>query len=314
MAKIVLAGGSGFLGRHLATDLQGRGHEVVVLTRTPRPGGRVREVTWDGATVGEWQGELDGDDVRVVNLAGKLVDCRPTTTNVAVLRDSRVDATRALVDASRERDVTAWLQASTTAIWSDAGEQRITEATPIPTGTNALPQMTGVAVPWEAAAQGANTERLSILRTSIVLAPGCPAVDRLVTLARLGAGGTVGSGRQWFSWIHLADWLAIARAALGLGEFDLPEGVVAATAPNPVRNSALMRELRRLWAPSLLGYRVGIPTPTPVLKLGARVIGTDPALALTGRAVTSDVLAGRYSFRFPTLKGALWDIRQAGRG
>ncbi|MDO5676569.1 MAG: NAD-dependent epimerase/dehydratase family protein [Propionibacteriaceae bacterium] len=311
MPKIVLAGGSGFLGRHLATDLLGRGHDVVVLSRNPQPGGRVRQVDWDGATIGPWQRELDGEDVRVVNLAGKLVDARPTSANVAALRTSRVDATRILVEAARGKDVTAWLQASTTAIWSDAGEARVTETTALPTGKAALPQMTGVAVPWERAIQDADTEKLSILRTSIVLAPDCPAVDRLVTLAKLGAGGTVGSGRQWFSWIHLTDWLAIARAALGVGEFDLPSGVVAATGPNPVRNATLMRELRKLWAPSVLGYRLGVPTPSPLLRLGARLIGTDPALAWTGRHVTSEVLAGRYEFEFPTLEGALWEIRSA---
>lgn len=309
MTKIVLAGGSGFLGRHLGVDLLGRGHEVVILTRNPAPGGRIREVGWDGRTVGSWERELRGDDVRLVNLAGKLVDCRPTPHNVAALRASRVDATRALVEASQGKDITAWLQASTTAIWSDAGEQRVSEATPLPTGRDALPQMTGVAEPWERAVSGADTEKLSILRTSIVLAPDAPAVERLVLLARVGAGGTIGSGRQWFSWIHLTDWLAIARAALGLGEFDLPQGVVAATAPHPVRNAALMRELRRLWGPPLLGYRVGVPSPSPVLKLGARLIATDPALALTGRAVVSDVLADRYEFEFPTLESALWDIK-----
>lgn len=305
MSKIVIAGGSGFLGGALAVDLAARGHEVVVLTRGAASAGSIRRVQWDGVSLGRWADELAGDDVRVVNLAGKLVDCRPTAKNIAALRDSRVNATLALTRAAADRPVRAWLQSSTTAIWSDAGERAVTESTPVPTGAAALPQMTGVAVPWEEAARGANAGTLRVLRTSIVLAPNTPAYDRLAMLARFGLGGTVGSGRQWFSWIHLDDWLAIARAALGVGEFALPEGVVAATAPHPVRNADLMRELRERLAPRVLGRALGVPTPAPLLKLGAIALRTDAALALTSRRVTSDVLDGRYAFRYPTLSSAL---------
>lgn len=107
--------------------------------------------------------------------------------------------------------------------------------------------MTGVAQPWKQATQGANTDHLIILRTSIVLQPESPALDRLLLLAKLGVGGAVGSGQQWFSWIHLQDWLRIARAAPGLEpEVQLPTGAVIAAAPSPVRNRELMAQLRRV--------------------------------------------------------------------
>lgn len=142
--RVVLAGGSGALGTALADDLAARGAEVVVLTRRPAPGARHRQVQWDGRSVGPWAVELDGC-AGVVNLAGRLVDARPSAAYIADLRESRVQATRALVLASQwlSRPVPRWLQASTTAIWSDAGEARLDEASPLP--DPGLPQMTGVA-------------------------------------------------------------------------------------------------------------------------------------------------------------------------
>lgn len=306
LQRVVIAGGTGSLGRRLSADLVASGLEVVVLTRSPRENADgTRYVTWDGRSVGDWAQELDGPGVAVVNLAGKLVDARPTAAGIAELRRSRVEATGALVAASVQAPrVQRWVQASTTAIWSDAGEQRLTETSPLPAG---LPQMTGVARPWEEAAAGANTDHLTLLRTSIVLDADSPAYRRLRLLARFGLGGRVGSGQQWFSWIHHEDWLRITRGALGLppsageGLLSLPDGPVVAAAPYPVRNAELMAELRRH-----VGNPVGLPTPAPLLKLGALALRTDPALALTGRHCTSRVLvAAGFSFRHPTLRGAL---------
>lgn len=302
---VVIAGGTGSLGRHLAADLTCRAVRVVVLTRTPDPRLPFEQQRWDGETVGEWAAALDNPGpTAVVNLAGQLVDCRPTPANIAVLRDSRVRPTRALVEAaaSLDRPLAHWVQASTTAIWSDAGETRCTESTPLPIG---LPQMTGVARPWENALTGANTRHHVVLRTSVVLDPQAPALRMLCRLTSAGLGGRIGSGEQWFSWIHLADWLAVVRAALGLDpDVTLPSGIVVAATDFPVRNrdlmAALRRHLRRPPAP---------PTPAAVLRLGALVLRTDPALGLTGRHATSTVLreAG-YRFRYPCLDDALRDL------
>ncbi|MDJ0105657.1 NmrA family NAD(P)-binding protein, partial [Rhodococcus erythropolis] len=98
MTKVVIAGGTGALGRRISDDLADRGYDVVVLTRSPKPG-RHRQVQWDGVTVGDWAGELDG--AAVINLAGELVDRRPTPANIALLTNSRVGPTRALVEASK---------------------------------------------------------------------------------------------------------------------------------------------------------------------------------------------------------------------
>ncbi|WP_349827896.1 NAD-dependent epimerase/dehydratase family protein [Brevibacterium litoralis] len=344
--KVVIAGGSGALGRALVGALQRAGHEPHVLTRADS--GRVAGApahTWDGRTAGAWAQVLSPDRrdqrVAVVNLAGKLVDCPPTDANIAALRDSRVEATRALVTASQEHPVDVWLQVSTTAIWSHGGDTRLTEDSPVPTGVDALPQMTGVAAPWEAAVEGAGLQaggRLVTLRTSIVLQHDAPAFGRLVSLARTGAGGTVGSGAQWFSWIHVDDWLRIAFTALGLepgpglrfrpssdrsgrnagsrasapdadsGPLTLPSGVVIAAAPNPVTNARLMRALRERRAPlrQVIPGGLGMPAPGPILSLGAAVLHTDPALGLTGRHTTSRVLDDLgFEFEHPDLDGAL---------
>jgi uncharacterized protein (TIGR01777 family) len=301
--RVVVAGGSGALGRALTAALTARGVEVVVLTRTPRDAARrggARDVAWDGRTLGDWARELDGEDVALVNLAGRLVDARPTPQNIAELTASRVLATEVLVAASQQltAPLVHWVQASTTAIWSDAGEARLDETSPLPVG---LPQMTGVAERWERALDGAAAAHQVVLRTGIVLEAGTPALDRLLLLARAGLGGPVGSGRQWVSWLHVEDWVRIVLCALDLEQPSLPSGVVVAAAPQPVRNAEMMRILR-----TAVGRRIGLPTPGPVLRLGAVLLRTDPALGLTGRHATSRVLdeAG-FAFRHPTFEQAV---------
>ena len=267
LPRVVIAGGSGSLGRLLGARLFSRGHDVRIITRRRDPHLPFDQVLWDGRTVGDWADSLRSEHeagVALVNLAGKLVDVRPTEANVIELLRSRVDSTRALVEASRalDRPLVAWLQASTTAIWSDAGEQRVTETTPLP--NPGLPQMTGVAWPWETATRGANADRLVLLRTSIVLDRHAPALQILARLTRAGLGGRVGPGRQWFSWIHHEDWQRVAGASLGLDpEVSIPDGPLVAAAPHPLRNADLMAAMRRH-----LHRPAAPPTPSQLLQVG----------------------------------------------
>ena len=298
--KVVIAGGSGALGRRLCEDLEGQGHAVVVLTRRARPG-PFRQVEWDGRTVGAWRDELEGS--AVVNLAGELVDRRPTAANVDLLTRSRVEPTRALVEASATlaEPVPVWVQASTLAIYGDAGDQVLDESSPPADGP---PQMAGVAKAWEAAVSGARTECLITLRSGIVLDNDTPALDRLLSLARWGLGGRVGPGTQWVSWIHIEDWLAIVRQCL-LPDRPTMSGVVHATGPCPVRNVDLMAALRRS-----VGRTAAPPTPKVLVGLGAVVLRTDPALALTGRCAVPDRLVNAgFDFRHPDIDEALADLR-----
>ncbi len=299
--KVVLAGGSGALGSRLSGALAARGHDVVVLSRTPRDS-PYRTVHWDGVTVGPWAEELAGS--AVVNLAGELVDRRPTPQNVELLRSSRVRPTRALAEAAASLavPVPVWLQASTLAIYGDAHETLLTEQSPL---ADHPPQMTGVAKAWESAAQGLNADRTVVLRTSIVLDRDTPALDRLAGLVRWGLGGRIASGQQWFSWIHVDDWLSIAVQALeGQDPVGSLQGVVHATSPHPVRNLDLMRTLRKV-----LRRPAAVPTPAWAVRAGAVLLRTDPALALTGRrAVPARLEEAGFTFQHPELTEALEDL------
>lgn len=308
--RIVIAGGNGFLGSRAAADLHCRGHHVSVLTRHEQPNSPYRQLYWDGKSQGPWANSLysAGKDTAVLNLAGELVDLPATDANIARLVSSRVDSTKALVDASARlpQPLAAFLQASTTAIYADAHEKLLTEDSPLPTGAAALPQMTGVAKPWEDAVDGANAQRVNILRTSLVFEQESPLVDRLSLLAQTGLGGPVAGGDQWVSWIHLADWLSIVRACLELESgTQIPAGIINLAAPHPVRNKEMMELLRAQVAPGPL-KRFGLPTPKPILSLGAVVLRTDPALGSTGRHVTSRVLADAgFNFEHPEFAEAL---------
>lgn len=270
--KIVIAGGTGSLGRRVADDFAQRDHEVVILTRSARPDIAHRQVEWDGRTVGAWAAELEG--AVLLNLAGELVDRRPTKRNIELLRRSRVEPTRALVQAAAElaTPLTLWVQMSTLAIYGDAGQGLVAEGDAVAEGP---PQMAGVARPWEEAARAARADRQVVLRTGIVLDRGAPAFERLTHLTKLGLGGRISRGDQWVSWIHVVDFLAALHFVC---ETPAMDGVVHFTSPNPIQNRDMMRELRRAvhrpWSP---------PTPRPLVYLGALLMGSDPALALTGR-------------------------------
>jgi uncharacterized protein (TIGR01777 family) len=295
--KIVIAGGSGTLGKRIAADFLGRDAEVVVLTRSPRRNIPFRQVVWDGRSVGEWSRELEGSVL--VNLAGELVDRRPTQANIELLRRSRVEPTRALVQASQEcqRPPVLWLQGSSTAIYGDAGDAVITEDASIPPGP---PQMPGVARPWEEAAKDGNADRQIIFRMSLVLDTDTPVLDRLSRIVKLGLGGRISTGRQWVSWIHVRDMLNALRFVVD-SEMG---GVLNVTSPRPVRNELLMQELRRHlsrpWSP---------PAPAALVRLGAWLMGSDPDIALTGRrCVPGRLLEAGFAFEFPDLRAALDDL------
>ena len=194
---------------------------------------------------------------------------------------------------------------STLAIYGDAGEEVVEEGHPPADGP---PQMAGVAKAWEAAAADAVANRIVMLRTAVVLDPGTPAFDRLRTLTKLGLGGRIASGRQWVSWIHIDDYLNAVRF---IARHDELCGVVHVTAPKPIRNSDMMRSLRRAfhrpWSP---------PTPGPAVHVGAALMRSDPALALTGRrCVPVRLQRSGFGFRHPDFDAAineLVDRRPAG--
>ena len=299
---LVIAGGAGALGRAVARYFANQGYSVSILTRTARLNIPFRQLVWDGKNVDEaWGKELAGSVL--LNLAGELVDRVPTNKNIDLLESSRVEPTEALVRASKEFGAPKlWLQMSTLAIYGDAGEVELNEESEPAAGPR---QMAGVANAWEFAARAAKTERLVILRTAVVLQKNTPALGRLVTMTKLFLGGQVGSGRQWFSWIHFNDFVRALEFVISTPKID---GVVHLTSPLPVNNAKLMQTLRRLlhrpWTPA---------TPAWAIRLGAWLLfRTDPMLALTGRrAIPKKLVESGFRFEHPELEEALVDLLSA---
>lgn len=300
--KFVIAGGAGTLGQAVADHRADRGDDVVILSRRARPQARHRTVVWDGKTVGHWASELQG--AVLLNLAGELVDQRPTKRAIARLISSRVEPTTALVIAAETNPPVRWLQMSTAAIYGDGGDTEIVEGHPVASGP---PQMPGVAIPWEdATAPAAKLTSLAVLRTGVVLQKDSPALDRLTGVTRWGLGGAIAGGQQWTTWMHIDDFLAVIDAlsdADGLAR-DL-EGPVHVCSPAPVRNAELMASLRRAchrpsWAP---------PTPRFAVRIGAPIMRTDAELALTGRrCLPKRLVDAGFEFRFTGIDDALADL------
>ncbi|HEY4301000.1 MAG TPA: TIGR01777 family oxidoreductase [Candidatus Didemnitutus sp.] len=300
-AKIVLAGGNGFLGRSLARNLGQRGYEVVILTRHPGSDPAGCTVFWDGRNPGPWMAEIEGARA-VVNLTGRSVNCAPTAANRAEIMSSRVDSVRVLAAAiaAASRPPPVWLQSSSLAIYGNPGDVVCDENAPPADDFSAQ-----VCRQWEAALP-AGPARPVILRISLVLAPAGGALGPLARLVRRFLGGSVGPGRQYVSWLHEDDMNAVFVDAIERDDF---AGAYNICTPNPVPNAELMRELRRVlrrpWSP---------PAPTWAVRIAARwFMRTDPELALTGRRCAPARLMTRgFQFRFPELRPALDDLVRRG--
>ncbi|HEX4342631.1 MAG TPA: NAD-dependent epimerase/dehydratase family protein, partial [Verrucomicrobiae bacterium] len=207
--RVILAGGSGFLGNALATYFNEVPSRVTILTRHPRERtDYVREIAWDGQTLGPWVQELDGADV-VINLTGRSVDCRYTPENRKEILESRVFSTRvigaAIAQCKHPPDV--WLNSSTATLYQHTfGPPHDESSRDMDSAIDAKDAFSvEVAQAWEAALNEANTPRTRkvALRTSMVLGLGKNSVFPVLRrLTKLGLGGRQGSGKQFVSWIH----------------------------------------------------------------------------------------------------------------
>ncbi|MEQ9616679.1 MAG: TIGR01777 family oxidoreductase [Phycisphaerales bacterium] len=297
--RVLIAGGSGFLGTNLARALRGRGDGVLVLTRgAAREADGVRFMTWDGRTVGPWAEELPRVDA-VVNIAGRTVDCVKTPDHVDEILRSRVESTRVLGEACARTGATprVWVQMSTAHIYGDP-PIGVTIDEDSAFGHGLAPD---VGRAWEAAFEDAKPDdtRGVILRTSFVLGRDGGALKRLMTLARFGLGGTVGSGDQGISWIHERD---MDRLFLRAIDDESMSGASIATAPNPVSNREFLRALR-----GAMKMPIGLPALAWMVRIGAPLImRTDPELALYGRYCVSKRLESEgFEFEHPEIGPAL---------
>ena len=300
--RIVIAGGSGFIGHALCDFLWHRNFDVVVLTRgRDQSRGGARYVNWDGKTAGGWTREVDAA-AAVVNLAGRSVNCRFTEENRSDILNSRVDSTRAVVEAIAQSAAPppVLVQASGIGYYGETGDRAVDESTRA--GTDF---MAAVCQRWEGAtdAVALPATRKVMLRLGIVLGRGGGALKVLGRLTKAYLGGAAGSGRQFVSWVHIHD---VVRMIVAVIERDDLSGVFNATAPNPVTNAELMRELRRVlrrpWSP---------PAPSPIVRLGAWLMGTEGDLALqSSRVIPKRLLDAAFTFGYPHLREALTDLYQ----
>jgi len=311
-AKIVLAGGHGFLGQILAVHFQQRGWDVVVLTRSPRTPrnatSRVQEARWDGMTLGEWTSALEGATA-VINLAGVSVNCRYHARNQRLLMDSRIFPTRILGEAIRHctRPPKAWFNSSTATIYKHTFGTAWDEDGEIGSHPDAKDAFSvAIATAWEREFEAAKTPatRKVALRSAMVLGLGLNSVfPTLRRLARLGLGGPMAGGRQFVSWIHEADF---CRALDWLIEHEEIAGVVNLAAPGPVTNREMMTTLR-----GLCGMPIGLPATRWMLEMGAFVLRTETELIIKSRRVVSKRLSdGGFTFRHRTMREAMAELMQ----
>lgn len=295
MGTIVIAGGTGLLGTALIEALRLDGHRVVVLTRHPK---HDHEVQWSpGQDDSAWAGTLDGADA-VVNLAGtSIASGRWTAAQKASIRESRQQATSALVRAitGARQAPAVFLSASAVGYYGVRGDEPATEATPA--GADFL---AGVCREWEAiATRASNRSRVVLLRSGVVFARHGGALPQLALPFKLFAGGPAGTGRQFVSWIHLHDWVAMVKWALATATIAGPLNV---TAPTPVTNEELSRAIGRA-----LGRPSWLKAPSFALRL---VLGEmADALVLGGQRVIPEVARrNNFIFRYPTVESALNEI------
>jgi uncharacterized protein (TIGR01777 family) len=303
--KIVIAGGTGFLGRPLTTALVQDGHQVAVLTRRSNRSPRAtatdvasgaRAVAWDpGGEPGPWAAEIDGAHA-LVNLAGEsIAGKRWTDAQKQRIFESRVSATRSLVGAIRAAAIppAVFVSGSAVGYYGPLGDEEATEEKPA--GSDFLAH---VCEQWEAEANRASSDRTRVtcIRTGIVLEKDGGALPQMLPPFRFGVGGPVGSGKQFWPWIHRYDWIALVRWTIAT---PAANGALNATATHPVTNAAFARALgRALHRPAFM------PAPGFALKLllGEMAEG----LLLSGQnAVPAKAARGGFRFRYEDLDAAL---------
>lgn len=303
--KVAIAGATGFVGSRLVEKLQAAGHQVVVLSRDAARAGRVfpasaypnlEVVGYTPAESGDWQKSIAGCDA-VVNLAGvPIAEERWTAARQQAILDSRKLTTAKLAEAivNANPKPSVFVSASAIGYYGTSETAEFDENSP--GGDDFL---AAVCKDWEAAAQPAKNAgtRLAILRLGIVLGMG-GALAKMLPAFKLFAGGPIGTGKQWFSWVHREDVVDLILYAMQNPQV---EGVLNATAPNPVRMNELCQTLGEV-----LNRPSWLPVPSFALEL---LLGDGAKVVLEGQKVLpKQTLASGFQYQYPTLKLALEEI------
>nr|WP_321224941.1 TIGR01777 family oxidoreductase [uncultured Psychroserpens sp.] len=297
MNTITIAGGSGFLGQVLEDYFTKKGNTVYILTRSVK---RDNDIYWNAKDLEAWTKILEQTDV-LINLTGKSVDCRYTDANKKLILDSRVDSTHALGLAINlcDNPPKVWFNSSTATIYRHSTNKQMTEAA----GEIGEDFSMNIAKSWEKAFYSITNPktRKIALRTSIVMGKHGGATEPLKNLVKFGLGGKQASGQQKVSWIHELDF---ARAIEFLIENEELDGTFNLAVPNPTNNKTLMTAFRKV-----MNVPFGIPQPEWLIKLGAKLIGTEPELVLKSRNVIPDrLLKNGFNFLHSDIEIALDDL------
>ena len=299
--RILVTGATGFVGVALCDSLQAGGHEAWVLSRNPGAAEQIPSVSRAFAWTDPLREQpppaaFEGVDA-VVHLAGESVVGRWTEAKKAAIRDSRVAGTTRLVEAigALETRPTTLVSASAIGFYGDRGDEPLTEGSA--PGDDFLAE---TSVAWEEAARAVEPQgvRAVQIRIGIVLESGGGAMGKMLTPAKLGLGGPLGSGAQWWSWVHRDDLIGLIRLAL---EDDSMKGPYNATAPGAVRQKTFAATLGKV-----LGRPAFLPAPAFALKLALGGFSTE--LLSSKRVLPQRTEAAGYRFRHPDLEGALRDI------
>jgi uncharacterized protein (TIGR01777 family) len=298
--KVAITGATGFVGSRLVEQLQVKGHQPLILTRNKTAATRtfpnVEIVAYNPTESGSWQETISGCDA-VVHLAGEpIAESRWTPKHKQEILDSRKLSTQKIVEAIAKANPKPRVLVSTSAIGYYGTSETATFDENSPSGNDFLSE---VCRNWEGEAQKVKDEgvRLVILRFGIILGNG-GALAKMIPPFQLFAGGPLGTGKQWFSWIHRDDVVNLIIESITRSDM---EGVFNATAPNPVRMSELCHALgERLHRPSWL--------PVPSFALEA-LLGEGAKVVLEGQQVLPKrTISSGFNYQYPTVKEALAEI------
>ena len=293
--KILIAGGTGFLGAAMEHYFTDQGHTVDILTRSPQ---RRNELQWDGKSMGEWTSTLKDTDV-LINLAGKSVDCRYTESNRKEILRSRVDSTNLLNSAllTVPHGVKVFINSSSATIYDHSLKHANTEAGGIIGNDFSM----NIVKAWEAAffKPVIPKVRKVAMRISIVLGKNGGALPKMKMISKLGLGGHQGKGNQMISWIGLEDLLKATEHIIANKDLTGPINV---TAPHPVENKTFMKILRKA-----CNIPFGISQPTWLLELGSFLLRTETELLLKSRyVVPQKLLQSGFQFEFSEVMNYLY--------
>ena len=299
--KIVLAGGSGYLGQVLTGYYRDKAEKIIILSRRQQASDKnIMYTTWDGRSEGQWKSQLEDCDL-LINLSGKNVNCRYTVKNREEILQSRLESTSVLgrVVASLQHPPRTWINLASATIYRHAEDRPQDEDH----GDIGSGFSVDVCKAWEKIFLDlplTNTKKI-ILRTGIVLGKRDEVMPKLINLARFGLGGSIGNGEQYVSWIHEQDF---ARITEWVADHAKNNSVYNVTAPGAIKNKELMRIIRKTY-----GIGFGISTPQSLLELGASIIGTETELVLKSRWVyPKKLIESGFSFQFPEADFAIRDI------